>query len=110
MSKRASSQRGITSSGEKPTPGLAVSVRTDDDRLYVTLDDGREVSAPLTARLRAATPRQRAGWTIEEFGTAIRWEEIDEDVGVNYAIGISEAEIEDYAGFERFDDEGHPSA
>ena len=87
---------------------MAVSVRTDDQRLYVTLDDGREVSAPLTDRLRAATPQQRAGWTIEGFGTEIHWEEIDEDIGVNYAIGITEDEVAEYAGFTFYDARGRP--
>lgn len=101
--KTSSSQPG-TGSSARPAPGLAVSVRTDDERLYVRLDDGREVSAPLTERLLAASPGQRAGWTIEADGTAIRWEEIDEDIGVNYAIGITEDEVYDYAGYDRYSD------
>lgn len=105
--KTNSSRPGTGSSG-RPAPGLAVSVRTDDERLYVRLDDGREVSAPLTERLLAATPRQRTGGEIEDFGTAIHWEEIDEDVGVNYVIGITEDEVYDYAGFTSYDARGRP--
>ncbi len=81
-----------------------MSVRTNEERLYVTLDDGREVSAPLTERLLAASPRQRAGWAIEADGTAIHWEEIDEDIGVNYAIGITEDEVYAYAGYQHYSD------
>lgn len=106
--KAHSSRPGTSSSPARPLPGVAVSVRTDEQRLYVTLDDGREVSAPLTDRLRTATAQQRASWTIEGFGTAIHWEEIDEDVGVNYAIGISEDEVAEYAGFTFYDAAGRP--
>jgi len=105
VSARDSSGRGTASSRERPAPGLAVSVRTDAERLYATLDDGREVSMPLTARLRAATRAQRDAWEIED-GTDIHWEEIDEDIGVNSLIGITEAEVYDYAGYDRYDKKG----
>jgi len=105
VSERDSSQPGAASSRKRPAPGLAVSVRTDAERLYVRLDDGREVSMPLTARLRAATPAQREAWEIDD-GTDIHWEEADEDIGVNALIGITEAEVYEYAGYDRYDETG----
>ena len=70
--------------------------------MYVTLTDGRVMSAPLTPRLLAATQRQRDQGFVEDFGTALRWEEIDEDVGVNYVLGVSEEELERFAGFKKY--------
>jgi hypothetical protein len=81
--------------------GLAKSVRCDDRLMYVTLRDGRIASAPLTPRLLNATQRQRDKGRVRELGTALHWEEIDEDVGVNYVLGVSEDEIYDLAGFTR---------
>jgi len=91
------SPRGIGSSGKKL--GFARSVRCDDKLIYVTLTDGRAMSAPLTPRLQAATQRQRDQGVVEDFGTGLHWEEIDEDVGVNYVLGVPEDELEAFAGF-----------
>lgn len=98
----SSSSPGIRSSVRKPrrrAPGLAKSVRCDDKRLYITLQDGRVVSAPLTPRLKKATPAQRARWRIEGFGTAIHWPDVDEDIGVAHVLGIPEDELYDFAGY-----------
>lgn len=78
---------------------LAVAVRCDDERFYVTLTDGRIVSAPLTSRLRAATPEARRNCRVMDFGTGLRWDDADEDIGVNYVLGVPEDELEAYAGF-----------
>jgi len=67
--------------------------------MYVTLTDGRVVTAALTTRLLAATKAQRDQGVVEDFGTGLRWEEIDEDVGVNYVLGVPEDELEAFAGF-----------
>lgn len=91
------SPRGVNTSKAR-RPALAVSARCDDERIYVTLTDGREVSMPLTKRLRQATPEQRRACHVEDLGTAIRWEEIDEDVGVHSIIGVPEDEVLELAG------------
>jgi hypothetical protein len=80
---------------------LAVDVSVSEDRLTVWFEDGRSVSVPLAEypRLAAATPAQRSEWVIEGFGTAIRWEEIDEDVGVWELLGVPEEMVFDAAGF-----------
>lgn len=91
-----------------PDLGLVVAVRCDDEGLYLALTNGREVSSPLTdfPRLAGATPDQRANWVIEGFGTEVHWPDIDEDIGVNTLLGVTESEIYDLAGFERFDERG----
>jgi len=78
---------------------LAVAVRCEDRRFYVTFDDGRVLSAPLTRRLREATPAQRRNCVVTDFGTGLRWEDADEDIGVNYVLGVTEDELEEFAGF-----------
>ncbi len=84
---------------EPVAPGLAERVRCDDERLYVTLTDGRVFSQPLTDRLQKANGRQRANWVIEDFGTAIHWPDVDEDIGVAHVLGIPEDDLYDFAGF-----------
>jgi len=89
---------GRASSRAEPL-GLAASVRCDDRRFYVTLTDGRVLSALLTTRLRAATPVQRRNCRVTDFGTGIRWDDLDEDIGVNYVLGVPEDDLEAFAGF-----------
>ncbi len=96
---KTGSRRGRDSSSGKRRLALAVAVRCDDERLYVTLEDGRVVSAPLTKRLREATPAQRRHCRVEDFGTGLRWDDADEDIGVNYVLGVPEDELEEFAGF-----------
>ncbi len=57
-------------------------VALDADRLIVDLMDGRTISVPLAwyPRLFAATPGQRANWSIAGGGFGIHWPEIDEDL------------------------------
>lgn len=78
---------------------LASGVRCDAENLYVKLVDGREVSFPLTARLRAATSQERGSGRVVDFGTALRWEPIDEDLSVAGLLGVDEAALEALAGF-----------
>jgi hypothetical protein len=56
----------------------------DDIRLTVTLDDGRELSAPLEwfPRLRNATPAARDNWRLIGLGEGIHWPDVDEDISV----------------------------
>jgi hypothetical protein len=81
--------------------GVATAVHFDGDTLVVTLSNGREVTAPVSdyPRLVAATPEQRANSVIEAFGTSIHWPDVDEDIGVNYLLGVSEEELARFAGF-----------
>jgi hypothetical protein len=70
-------------------PATAVDVRVTADRLHLVLDDGREISAPLTdfPRLHDATPTERSHWEITDFGLAVRWPDIDEDIGLAGLLG-----------------------
>ncbi|MDC7789502.1 DUF2442 domain-containing protein [Rhodoplanes sp. TEM] len=62
----------------------AVAVTVTDDRLVVTLKDGREVAAPLVwfPRLLDATTAQRGNWRLIGRGHGIHWPDLDEDVSV----------------------------
>ncbi len=109
MTKSSTSRRRTRKSGSLPGSdssdrrlALGKSVRCDDEFIYLTLTDGRVVTAPLTPRLRAATPAQRAKGRVRGWGTDIRWEEIDEDVGVAYVLGVPEDELDEFAGFKKY--------
>ena len=62
----------------------AVDLAVTDERLVVTLADGRELSAPLAwcPRLLEATEAQRQNWRFIGRGQGIHWPEVDEDVSV----------------------------
>jgi Protein of unknown function (DUF2442) len=62
----------------------AVDVRVTDERLIVTLADGRELSAPLAwfPRLSDATSEQRQKWRLIGRGHGIHWPEVDEDISI----------------------------
>lgn len=92
---------GVGSSPRRHAPGIATAARTDAERLYVTFADGRELSMALPDWLQAASPEARSHLIVEDFGTAIYFEDLDEDVGVEEVLGISEDELYDFAGFER---------
>ncbi len=78
---------------EVATRVKAVGVRFENNRLYISLSDGREVSVPLDhvrwlAWLAQATPEQRAQWTIEPGGFAIYWEKLDDGIEVEHLLAI----------------------
>jgi Protein of unknown function (DUF2442) len=62
----------------------AIDVTVTDERLIVTLADGRELSAPLAwfPRLSEATAEQRQKWRLIGRGHGIHWPEVDEDISV----------------------------
>jgi hypothetical protein len=62
----------------------AIDVAVTDERLIVTLADGRELSAPLAwfPRLSQATAEQRQKWRLIGRGHGIHWPEADEDISV----------------------------
>jgi hypothetical protein len=69
---------------------VAADVCFDDERMYVRLVDGREISVPLAwfPRLADATPEQRAPWRLMGRGVGIHWEDVDEDVSVPHLLGL----------------------
>ena len=69
----------------------AIDVAVTDDRLIVTLADGRELSAPLTwfPRLLEASDAQRRKWRFIGRGHGIHWPEVDEDVSVASLLRVA---------------------
>lgn len=82
-----------------PRMSLARSVATDAHGIHVTFEDGRVITAPLTERLKRATPEQRRAGYVTGFGTWLRWDEVDEDLGVDSVLGVDEDEFLEFAGF-----------
>ena len=74
----------MTSSAQgMPTVSLrAVTLRFENDLLYVRLEDGREIGTPLTwfPRLVTATDVQRNNWLLMGRGIGIHWPDVDEDI------------------------------
>jgi hypothetical protein len=62
----------------------AVDVAVTDDRLVLTLADGRELAAPLAwfPRLLDATHEQRRNWRFIGRGHGVHWPDVDEDISV----------------------------
>jgi hypothetical protein len=62
----------------------AVDVKVTNERLIVTLADGRELSAPLAwfPRLTEASEVQRQKWRLIGRGHGIHWPDLDEDISV----------------------------
>jgi hypothetical protein len=63
------------------------------DRLRIELSDGRELSVPYKKIpwlkwLAKATPKQRAGWSLEPGGYAIYWEQLDDGVEICHLLGM----------------------
>ena len=59
-----------------------LSVRFDESKMWVDLEDGRTMGIPLAwfPRLFHATPEQRLDFFLSRSG--IHWDEIDEDISV----------------------------
>ena len=68
----------------------AAHVYFDEQRLYVSLTDGREISVPLEwfPRLYHASEEQRQNWELIGRGVGIHWEEIDEDISIAGLLGL----------------------
>ncbi len=81
--------------------GYATSARCDDEWLTVTLSTGRVIREPVGAHpwLAVASSAARRAVEVVDFGTALHWPELDEDMGVNELLGVSEEEIARLAGF-----------
>ena len=67
-------------------------VHFDDRRLYVELQDGRQIGVPLAwfPILAAATPEQRNRWEPLGRGVAIHWPDLDEDIAIAHLLGVSD--------------------
>ncbi|NHE57212.1 DUF2442 domain-containing protein [Cyclobacterium plantarum] len=56
-----------------------------EEMLYVLLEDGREIGAPIEwfPKLRQASKEQLTNWRLNGGGIGIHWESLDEDLSVN---------------------------
>lgn len=69
----------------------AVDVRFDQDMLVIVLSDEREIALPFKKIkwlhwLAEATPEQRAKWSIEPYGYAVWWEDLDDGIEVVHIL------------------------
>jgi hypothetical protein len=72
---------------------LARKLAFDFDTMWIELADGRKLGVPLAyfPRLLDATPEQREAYEISGGGTGLHWDEIDEDISVEYLLlGITD--------------------
>lgn len=76
---------------------IAKDIRFDEERMYIHLVDEREISVPLKwfPILLHATSEQRNKWQLAVGGTELRWDEIDEDIGIAPLLGLPEENEED---------------
>lgn len=60
----------------------AVDVWFDELKMFVRLEDGRELSVPIDwfPCIRDATQKQRQNWRFIGGGEGIHWEYLDEDI------------------------------
>lgn len=71
----------------------AENVRFTAERLIVELSDGRELGVPYKKIpwlrwLARATPKQRAGWSLEPGGFAIYWEQLDDGIEICHLLAM----------------------
>ena len=78
----------------------AVEARVDADVIRVSLSDGRELRLRIAdhAFLRNADPKDRAECVVDDRGTVLFWPSLSEGISVAGLIGVSEAELEEFAG------------
>ena len=70
------------------TKALARKLSFDFDTMWIELADGRKLGVPLAyfLRLLDAAPEQREAYEISGGGTSLHWDEIDEDISVEYLL------------------------
>ena len=74
---------------------LAKAVSFDQDMMWVDLADGRKLGVPLAyfPRLLSAAPEQLPRYEITGGGTGLHWDELDEDISVEYLLlGVGDTE------------------
>lgn len=81
----------------------AVAMDFDDTGVQVRLSDGRCLRLEFAEFefLRHATPEQRRAGVVDDNGTALWWEDLLEGISVAGLTGVSESELEDFAGVYR---------
>ena len=63
---------------------LAKSVRFDENTMWISLADGRQLGVPLAyfPRLLNAPEKQLQNFVISGGGTGLHWDDLDEDISV----------------------------
>ena len=77
----------MSTSGKTQAPtstAKAIRAWVSDRKVWVELDDGREIGFPVDRyrRLKDADRDQLSQVRIEACGAALRWDEIDEDLSI----------------------------
>ena len=72
---------------------FATGVRYDKNKLYVLLNDYREICLPIDKIdwldwLAKATSEQRANWSLESGGFAIYWKNLDDGIEVCHLLSM----------------------
>jgi hypothetical protein len=72
------------STSVKHKPAKATKLWFSDNKLYLHLDDGREIGVPLEwfPKLRDASEKELENWRFIGGGIGIHWETLDEDISV----------------------------
>ncbi len=67
---------------------LAKTIHFDSESMTVDLVDGRILTVPLAyfPRLLKASPEQRNHYVISGGGVGLHWDELDEDISVEYLM------------------------
>lgn len=67
---------------------LAKAVNFDKDMMWIDLVDGRKLGVPLAyfSRFLKATPEQLSHYEISGGGAGLHWDELDEDISVEYLL------------------------
>lgn len=71
-----------------PNNARARKLAFDNDAMWLELADGRKLGVPLAyfPRLLNATPEQREAYEISGGGIGLHWDELDEDISVEYLL------------------------
>ncbi len=82
-----------TLTSRKAQTVFATGVRFDNNMLYVSLNDHREICLPVDRIdwlywLAKATPEQRANWSLESGGFAIYWDDLDDGIEVCHILSM----------------------
>jgi hypothetical protein len=67
---------------------LAKSIHFSSETMTIDLVDGRTLTVPLAyfPRLLKANPEQRSRYVITGGGVGLHWDELDEDISVEYLL------------------------
>ena len=104
MSKKTPSRSaGVSSSATGKRLATAVGIEFSGSGFRVVMSDGRALDLRYEdfPFLRDAATEERSKGVIDAKGTAIWWEELLEGISVAGLIGVSETELEDFAGVYR---------